>query len=164
MLVFLADRPGTSYDLQQRHLQTFGSRRAVDVTRIGIVLNRQERVGYVRTAAVASPGTRRVCTLTDAGRRRQRTWMLEVPPALSEAEVIDRVLLAMTAGDRATFDTVVAACLAVLQSAPSPPDLDPAPVVSARHARAELEEIRTASVLTWLRRLGDRPRGRDIAA
>jgi DNA-binding PadR family transcriptional regulator len=165
LLVFLADRPGTAYDLQQRHAQTFGADRVVDVTRVGATLNRLERLGYVRTAAVTRPGTRRVCTLTDAGRARQRAWMLDVPESPGGTDVVDRVLLATTAADRVTFDAVVGACLAVLeaqrQRAASHRTVA---AVSARQARAELDDIMADSVLTWLRWLAGRPRGRDAAA
>jgi DNA-binding PadR family transcriptional regulator len=165
LLVFLADRPGTAFDLQQRHAHTFGPDRVVDVTRVGAALNRQERLGHVRTAAVASPGSRRVCTLTDAGRVRQRAWMLDVPDDPAGADVVDRVLLAMAAADRATFDAVVGACLAALEAQRQRvAGHHTVAVVSARQARAELDDIMADSVLTWLRWLAGRPRGRDAAA
>jgi DNA-binding PadR family transcriptional regulator len=165
LLVFLADRPGTAYDLQQRHAQTFGSQRAVDVTRIGATLNRQERLGYVRTAAATAQSSRRVCTLTETGHHRQRSWLLEIPHDLSEADVIDRVLLAMTAADRATFDTVVAGCLATMETQRRRAgSRRQQPVRSAQHARAELDDMVASSVRAWLRQLAGRARWRDAAA
>ncbi|GIE29433.1 hypothetical protein Ait01nite_024780 [Actinoplanes italicus] len=165
LLVFLADRPGTAYDLQQRHVQTFGPDRVVDVTRVGAALNRLERLEYVRTAAVVRPGTRRVCTLTDAGRARQRAWLLDVPENPTGGDVVDRVLLAMTAADRVTFDAVVGSCLAALEAQRQRADGHRTmAAVSARQARAELDDIMADSVLTWLRWLAGRPRGRDAAA
>ncbi|MEU4623641.1 PadR family transcriptional regulator [Actinoplanes sp. NPDC023801] len=165
LLVFLADRPGTAYDLQQRHTQTFGPDRVVDVTRVGATLNRLERLGYVRTAAVVRPGTRRVCTVSDAGRARQRAWLLDVPAGPAGTDVVDRVLLAMTAADRATFDAVVGACLTAMQAQRQrAAGHNTAVAVSAPAARAELDDIMADSVLTWLRRLAGRPRGRDVAA
>jgi DNA-binding PadR family transcriptional regulator len=164
LLAFLADRPGTAYDLQQRHVQTFGPDRVVDVARVGAALNRLERLSYVRTAAVAS-GSRRVCTLTDTGRARQRAWMLSVPESPTGTDVVDRVLLAIAAADRVTFDAVVGTCLAALEAQrQQAAGHRTVTAMSVRQARAELDDIMADSVLTWLRWLAGRPRGRDVAA
>ena len=65
----------------------------------------------------------------------------------------------------ATFDTVVADCLAALEAHRRPTDGHRTiAAVSARQARAELDDIMADSVLTWLRWLAGRPRGRDAAA
>ncbi|BCY11450.1 hypothetical protein [Actinoplanes sp. L3-i22] len=166
LLVFLADRPGTAYDLTQRHAQTFGSARSVDVLRVVAALNRQERLGHVRTSTRKTlPKAPRLYTPTDAGLARQRTWILDVPAGSSAPDVLDRVLLAMVASERATFDAVVAACLAVLEAQrPRPRSRRRESVLSARHARAELEAAMASSTISWVRDLGERPRERDTAA
>ena len=166
LLVFLADRPGTAYDLTQRHAQTFGPERAVDVLRVVAALNRQERLGTVRPSTrKALPRAPRLYTPTDAGLDRQRAWLLGVPGDGTDQEVLDRVLLAMAATDRATFDAVVAACLSALESRRPRPGTRRRPAtLSAGEARAELEAAMAASAIGWVRRLAERPRERDSAA
>src|SRR4051794_39794033 len=115
LLVFLADEPGTAYDLRQRHAQTFGPHRAVDITRVMSTLGRQERFGYVRAEVGAEKRSRPVCVLTEAGERRQRSWMLDLPQEIGEADVLDRVLLAVTATDRTTFEAVLGSCIAAME-------------------------------------------------
>jgi DNA-binding PadR family transcriptional regulator len=163
LLVFLADEPGTAYELQQRHAQTFGAQRAVDVMRVVSTLNRQERLGYVGTRRrSASTRTPRIYTLTEAGRRRQQSWIVDVPGDVSGPDVVDRVLLATAASGRTTFDAVLASCLTVLESQrPRTGSRKRDPVISARHARAELEAVVTSSVIKWMRELTGRPRERD---
>ncbi|GIF09062.1 hypothetical protein [Actinoplanes siamensis] len=159
LLVFLADRPGTAYDLRQRHAQTFGERGAVDVLRVVAALKRLERLGHVRT------GGSKTFTLTDTGHRRQRSWILDVSRDASGQDILDRVLLAMAATERETFDAVVASCLAVLESRrPRGGPRGPEPLVSAPRARAELDAVMAASALKWVRHLAGRPRERDAAA
>jgi hypothetical protein len=81
------------------------------------------------------------------------------------SDVVDRVLLATTAADRVTFDAVVGACLEALEAQRHrAASHRPVAAVSARQARAELDDIMADSMLTWLRWLAGRPRGRDAAA
>ncbi|AEV84151.1 hypothetical protein ACWT_3128 [Actinoplanes sp. SE50] len=165
LLVFLADRPGSAYDLKQRHEQTFGADRAVDVLRVAQTLSRQEKSGYVRPSTRAlPPRSPRVFTLTDAGLRRQFGWLLDVPPDAAGPDVLDRVLLAMAATERATFDAVVARCLAVLEAQRPRPGLPRQDALSVRHARAELAVVMATSAIEWVRHLAQRPRERDAAA
>ncbi|BCY11529.1 PadR family transcriptional regulator [Actinoplanes sp. L3-i22] len=164
LLVFLADRFGTPYELQQRHGQTFGPQEAVDVTRVMQALARQERLGNVRLAPVRS-GKQRVYALTEAGRRRQRAWIVDVPGNAGGADLVARVLLAMTATDRETFDAVVAACLAVV--AAQRRDVSGLPavrVMSPLRARAKFDDAVSTSLVVWLHDLAAQPRERDAAA
>ncbi|MFC4063679.1 hypothetical protein [Actinoplanes subglobosus] len=163
LLVFLADRPGTAHDLQQRHAQTFGQQRAVDVTRVGATLRRLERQGHVRDLTTAKLAIRRICTVTDAGRQRQRSWLLDVPAEMTGPEAVDRVLLAMTASDRATFEQVAAACVATLEARHQREARMPRPVMSARYALEEFEDVVTVSAITWISDLTGRCRERDAA-
>lgn len=161
LLVFLADGPGSAYELRQRHSRTFGPDRAVDVLRVVAALTRQERLGHVRNSGRRGP---RTYTLTEAGVLRQRAWIREVPPESTGQEVLDRVLLAMAATERSTFDAVVAACLAVLEAQRARAGSRKREVVSAQDARAELEAMMASSAIKWVRHLAGRRRERDAAA
>ncbi|MEU8817532.1 hypothetical protein [Actinoplanes sp. NPDC048796] len=162
LLVFLADRPGTAHELQQRHAETFGRERSVDIARVLAALRRQERLGSVGTEAASQPRRPVVCFLTDAGYARQRSWMLGVPPDVTGEDIIVRVLLATAAADRETFDAVIESCLTALKSQRSRSRR--AAVLEAGSALAEYEDTVAASLQTWLRRLAGRPRRRDAAA
>ncbi|GAA2710216.1 hypothetical protein [Actinoplanes palleronii] len=161
LLVFLADWPATAYELQQRHATTFGAERAVDVTRVMAALSRQEKLGYVELRKGAARKSPRTCALTEAGRLRQRAWILDVPDELSGAEILDRVLLAMAATDRPTFEAVVEQCLTALDA--QLPRRRHRAVVSAPYALAEYEDVVAASTRKWLRELVGRRRERDAA-
>ncbi|WP_189330257.1 hypothetical protein [Actinoplanes ianthinogenes] len=161
LLVFLADRPATPHELQQRHAGTFGPQRAVGINRVVAALSRQEKLGHVRLLNGATRRAPRVCTLTDSGRERQHAWILDVPGRLTPAEVLDRVLLTMAATDRATFEEVIARCLAVLE--PQRRRRTTRAMVSAPHALAEYEDAVTSTLCTWLRDLSGRTRDRDAA-
>ncbi|MGX6601294.1 hypothetical protein ACWKSP_04015 [Micromonosporaceae bacterium Da 78-11] len=165
LLVLLADEPGTANELQQRHARTFGQEHAIDVTRIISTLTRQERLGYLRAEIAQARGARPVCSVTEAGRRRQQAWLLELGPEASEADVRDRVLLAVTATDRPTFDTVLGSCIAAMEARRRRADVgEPAAAVSVREALAEFDGAMTSSVLDWLHHLRGRPRTRDVTA
>ncbi len=161
LLVFLADRPATAYELQQRHAATFGPQRAVGVNRVVAALNRQEKLGHIHLLRGVTRKAPQVCATTEAGRLRQRAWILEVPPGPGVAEVLDRVLLAMAAADRATFEAVVQRCLAAMEASRS--RRRARPVVSAPNALAEYDDVVAASLRKWLRGLAGRPRERDAA-
>ncbi|MEV4348762.1 hypothetical protein AB0J83_30260 [Actinoplanes sp. NPDC049596] len=160
LLVFLADRPGTAHELQQRHAQTFGRERSVDIARVLAALRRQDRLGHVGTEAANRPRSPLIFSLTDAGYARQRAWMLGVPPDVTGEDVIVRVLLATAAADRETFEAVIDSCLAALKR---PSRRAATPVLEAHNALAEYEDALTASLRSWLRRLAGRPRVRDAA-
>ncbi|GAA4607660.1 DNA-binding PadR family transcriptional regulator [Actinoplanes octamycinicus] len=161
LLVFLADRPATPYELQQRHAATFGPEHAVGINRVVNAVNRQERLGHVRLLNGAARRAPRVCTLTETGRERQRAWLLDIPQQLTRSEVLDRVLLTMAAADRETFETVIAGCLAVLE--PQRRRRHTTATVSAPHALAEYEDAVTGALCKWLRDLSGRTRDRDAA-
>lgn len=165
LLVFLADRPGSSHDLTQRYAQTFGPERAVDVLRVGQTLSRQERLGYVQIGNRRALSKLRLYALTEAGLRRQRAWIADLPAGSNAQDALDRVLLATAASDRATFDAVAAAALAVLESRrPQAGSRGLERVVSAQHARDELEAAMASSAIDWVRHLAARTRDRDAAA
>jgi DNA-binding PadR family transcriptional regulator len=163
LLVFLADQPATAFELQKRYVDTFGTEHAVDVTRVMAVLTRQERSGLVRPETARRASTQRLRALTEAGHRRQRSWLLDVRRDTGTDEILTRVLLALTAADRPTFDTVTGSCLAVLElrrlhARTTHPAAD---ALSARQARAQFDETIAASMLEWLGKLRNSPRKRD---
>jgi hypothetical protein len=125
-------------------------------------MTRQERLGYVRTVRELSR-ERRVMSLTDAGRRRQRSWLLDIGPATEHEDVLVRVLLAVVATDRPTFDTVIGACRAVLEVRRLRATARRVVTFSAADARAEFEDALLATTLDWLRDLQSRKRKRDRA-
>jgi DNA-binding PadR family transcriptional regulator len=164
LLVLLADRGGTAHDIQQRHAATFGPQMRVDISRVTWTLTRQERLGYVRAAASPARSRQRRYELTETGARRQRMWLLRVPPDADPDDVRTRVLLAIEATDRATFDMVVQVCLAHLELSrlrtdPGHPDA----ALSPQSARAELINAGLAAEVNWLHSLRSRPRRRDQA-
>ena len=114
LLVLLSDRPATAHDLHRRHTDTFSDQYPVDISRVAITLSRLERLGHVRSSRTPSPDKRKVCDLTETGRRQQRAWMLEIPPESGPPEVVLRVLLAVAAADRPTLDAVLDSCIAVM--------------------------------------------------
>jgi DNA-binding PadR family transcriptional regulator len=165
LLVLLGDQPGTAHDLQQRHNATFGPQERVDISRVSWMLTRQERLGYVRAANASRPAKQRQFELTEAGARRQRMWMLRVPADCTPDDIRTRVLLAVTAADRSTFETVVAVCLALLElNTLRVDEPQPTAVLSAASARAELAAAALAAQLSWLQTLRSRPRDRDRRA
>ncbi|WP_203818052.1 hypothetical protein [Paractinoplanes ferrugineus] len=162
LLVLLGDRPGTAHEIQCRHADTFGPHERVDISRVTWTLGRQERLGLVRSRATPAQPRRRSWALTDAGARRQRMWLLRVPAEFTPDDVRIRVLLAVAATDRATFDMVVQVCLAQLElsrlrAAPAPASAD----LSPASARAELTDAALAAEVAWLRSLHTRRRARD---
>jgi len=161
LLVLLGGRPGTTHDVQRRHAETFGPDEQVDISRVAWTLSRQERLGFVRAVATAAQPRQRRYELTEAGGRRQRSWLLRVPSTFTPEDIRTRVLLAVTATDRATFDMVVGVCLAHLElSRLREPGLS-APVLSAAAARAELADAALAAEVAWLHSLRTRHRERD---
>ena len=162
LLVLLADRGGTTHEIQRRHATTFGDAESVDISRISWTLTRQERLGLVRSAASPTHARQRRFELTDAGARRQRMWLLRVPPDATPDDISTRALLAIEAVDRSTFDMVISVCLTHLEltrlrTAPTTPD---API-SAETARAELTDATLAAEVAWLQSLQSHPRERD---
>ena len=164
LLVLLADRGGTAHDIQLRHAATFGADQRVDISRVSWTLTRQERLGFVRSAASPAQARQRRYELTEEGARRQRMWMLRVPADFSAEDVRTRVLLAIESTDRATFEMVVSVCLAHLELSRlrTNPGRPGAPL-SADSARAELTDAGLAAEVTWLQGLRTRARQRDHA-
>jgi DNA-binding PadR family transcriptional regulator len=163
LLVLLGDGPATAHELRLRHAETFGAADSVDIARIVPALNRQEKLGYARTDGM--PGRQRRFQLTEAGRRRQRAWLLDVRGDVGLAEIRTRALLAVAVTDRATFDTLIGSYLATLElqrmragagSARSP--------LSVRAARDTHDGLLAAATLDWLRELRAGRRVRDASA
>jgi len=159
LLVLLAAGSGTAHDLQLRHAATVGPDQRVEVTRIGWALRRAERNGDVRSTAAPRRPKQRLFELTTAGEQRQRAWLLGVPADATAEDILVRVLLAVETADRATFDELVAVCLARLEARVLP--AHHGGTVSARTAREELAEASASAELAWLRELSARPRERD---
>lgn len=159
VLVLLADRPATAHELHRRHAEALGPQRQVDITRVVATLTRQERLGYIRADPELSRGQRRVWVLTGAGQQRQRSWILAGEGADHE-DVVVRALLAVAAADRATFDTVIAACLRTMELRRRRPARRTGPV-SAPQALADFDQALAVTTLDWLRRLSGRPREQD---
>jgi DNA-binding PadR family transcriptional regulator len=161
LLVLLGDGPATAYELRLRHAETFGSQESVDIARVVPALTRQERLGFVRTDG--APGRRRRWQLTDAGHRRQRTWLLDVRDDVPPAEIRIRGLLAVAVTDRATFDTVIGSCLATLELQQMRTKPAPSTTLSAHFARSTYRELLAEATLDWLRGLRAGHRARDDA-
>lgn len=160
LLVLLADDPATAHELCRRHAETFGPGDRVDIARVVPALTRQERLGYARTDRM--PGRQRRFSLTDAGRRRQRVWLLDVREDISLAEIRLRGLLAVAVPERSTFDTVIDSCLATLELRQRRAVAEPAsPDISVRAARDRHDELLAAATLDWLRELRAGHRVRD---
>ena len=160
LLVLLADSGGTAHDIQRRHAATFGGAQRVDISRVAWTLSRQERLGFVRSAASPTHARQRRYELTETGERRQRMWLLRVPPEAGAEEIRTRVLLAIEATDRATFEMVVSVCLAHLELSRLRTELNKT-ALSAEAARAELTDATLAAEVGWLQSLRTRQRQRD---
>jgi DNA-binding PadR family transcriptional regulator len=160
VLVLLGDRPATAHELHRRHAEALGPQRQVDITRVVATLTRQERLGYIRAEAMAR-GPRRVWALTEAGRRRQRSWILEAGPATGHEDIVVRALLAVAAADRDTLDTVIAGGLRTLERRRRHAPARRTGPVSAPQALADFDEALAVTTLDWLRRLRGRPREQD---
>ena len=160
VLVLLGDRPATAHELHRRHAETLGPQRQVDITRVVATLTRQERLGYIRADEALSRGQRRVWALTEAGRRRQQSWILESTPDAGHEDIVVRALLAVAAADRDTFDTVIAAGLRTLELRRRPAARRTGPV-SAPQALADFDHALAVTTLDWLRHLRGRRREQD---
>jgi hypothetical protein len=124
------------------------------------VLTRQERSGLLRTEVTRA--SQRSFVTTEAGHRRQRLWLLGVHPETDPDDILTRVLLAIAATDRPTFDIVTGSCLAALEvERLRAPAGHRAPPLSAESARQELDEATAAALLQWLSRIRGQPRARD---
>jgi len=162
LLVLLADSGGTAHDIQRRHNAAFGSEQRVDISRVTWTLTRQERLGFVRSAASPAHARQRNYELTETGARRQRMWLLRVPADFTADDVRIRVLLAIEAADRATYEMVVSVCLAHLElSRLRPEHSHPQRPLSAEVARAELADAALLAEVAWLQSLRARHRERD---
>jgi len=164
LLVLLADGGGTAHDIQRRHAATFGADQSVDIARVTWTLSRQERLGFVRSAGSPTQARQRHWELTDEGGRRQRMWMLRMPSDFSAEDVRTRVLLAIEATDRPTFEMVLSVCLAHLELTRLRADPGrPEAALTAEAARAELADASLVAEVTWLQNLRLRQRDRDRA-
>jgi hypothetical protein len=162
LLVLLADSGGTAHDIQRRHAATFGSAQSVDIARVTWTLTRQERLGFTRSAASPTHARQRHWELTEEGSRRQRMWMLRMPSDFSAEDVRTRVLLAIEAADRPTFEMVLSVCLAHLELTRLRAEPGrPGATLTADAARAERADAGLASEVTWLQNLRLRRRDRD---
>ncbi|WP_033341554.1 hypothetical protein [Catenuloplanes japonicus] len=158
LLVLLSDGPRTVQDLHQRHRDTLGPARQVDITRVVSTMTRLERLGHIRPDAARSRAQYRVWTVTDAGHRSWRAWILDVRAGAAQEDIVVRALLALAATDRPTYETVIAACTACLETRRHHPRRRRP--LSAPDALDDLDDAVAATALRWLRRLRTRPRAR----
>ena len=162
LLVLLADHGGTAHDIQRRHNATLGPDQRIDISRVNWTLTRQERLGLVRSAASPLHARQRQWELTETGSRRQRMWLLRVPADFTPDDIRTRVLLAIEAADRATYEMVVSVCLAHLELTRLRTEQPhPERPLSAETARAELAEAALLAEVAWLQTLRTRHRERD---
>ncbi|MBB5873409.1 DNA-binding PadR family transcriptional regulator [Allocatelliglobosispora scoriae] len=167
LLVLLSREPASAYDLQRRHTQIFDSHRPVELGRVQAAVNRLERSGYlyVDTVTPLAKGyqNRPACALTVSGRRRQRSWLADVPEGASIEEFYVRGVLAVASADRETFDAFLRSSLTVIRQrqqglADPAPDSPP-----ALHAKVAFEQQMTGALLAWLQLLpGQRGHRADI--
>jgi len=158
LLVLLSSHPCSAYELQRQHALIFGQSRAVDIIRVLAAVNRLERSGYLRidTAAARRDHTNRpLCVVTDAGRRRQEAWLLDVTATAEPEDVYVRGMLAVEAADPATFDAFVSRSLSITRRRQQELATAAAgrPLVGRAGVAFEHEMIR--ALVQWLHQLPD---------
>ncbi|MET7418952.1 PadR family transcriptional regulator [Dactylosporangium sp. NPDC005555] len=111
LLALLGGRDGSAWELMQRHDELFGGAHRMDIVRVMAAVTRLERAGFLRVDAAVpermASGNRRTCSLTAAGRQRQRAWLCEFNPDVSVEDVYVRGMLAVQTADEETFETFV---------------------------------------------------------
>ncbi|MET7419659.1 hypothetical protein [Dactylosporangium sp. NPDC005555] len=151
ILVLLGARSGTAYELHQRHTEIFGDDHRVDLQRVLGAVTRLERSGHI-TLRAPRPDVQRnrpLCTLTMAGRRRQRQWLMGIDAATSGNDIYLRGLLAVEAADPETFEAYVHNSLVtVRQQQRSATTL--AGLFGAERARTAFELERARALTLWL--------------
>ncbi|GIF23483.1 DNA-binding PadR family transcriptional regulator [Actinoplanes tereljensis] len=152
LLVMLGDRPASAYELRQRHAEALGAAHRLDVRRVEVALVRLQRVGHVYTDQVLSHGAKRVWSITEAGRHRQRSWIVDVGPEEAVEDLVARVLIALAATDRATFEAVVESCLTRFEGR-RPRVARRAGVTTPAEARSAFDTEVAKATLRWLQQL-----------
>src|SRR6185295_5239390 len=115
VLVLLGGHPRSAYDLWHDHARIFSASRPVDIRRVMDAVARLERAGLIHVGTPAggrqTSGSRRICELTPAGRRRQAEWLCDVTPDIGIDDLYIRGMLAVDAADPVTFEAFRAAGL-----------------------------------------------------
>ncbi|GAA2358389.1 hypothetical protein Cme02nite_34480 [Catellatospora methionotrophica] len=155
LLIMLHARPTTAFDLHARHQQTFGHQGAVGLGRVLAAVNRLRRTGHLveDRAAAASTRTanRTLLTLTEAGRRRQRTRLVTVEPAATPDEIVAQGLLALEAAEPADFDEFTHRALALLRLRQGERAAVPPSAIEAARVSFDQEVLR--ALVVWLHQL-----------
>jgi len=164
LLVLLGDVSASAHQVQQRHAATFGSLYPAEITRVMPVLRRQAAFGYIRPGGTAARNNQPVWQLTETGRHRQHAWQLDIRPGADSHELLIRVLLAVEAADRGTYEAVIDTCLAMVEQRRNQSRLRRGPMLATADVRAEFARVESAALVEWLRKLRGRYRRRDQAA
>lgn len=167
LLALLGGRDSSAWELRQRHDEIFGSARRMDIVRVMAAVTRLERSGFLRVDAAVparmASGNRRTCSLTAAGRQRQRAWLCDLPPDVSIEDVYVRGMLAVEAADEATFDTFVRNGLAVTRARMLALGDDAAGGEAVTRAKAAFERETVRALAMWLHQLPDHRHPRSAA-
>jgi hypothetical protein len=151
----------------QRHDEIFGSARRMDIGRVTAAVTRLERSGFLRvdTAVPArmSSGNRRTCSLTAAGRQRQRAWLCDLAPDISIEDVYVRGMLAVETADEATFELFVRNGLAVTRARMHAHADDTAGSATVTRVKDAFERETARALALWLHQLPDHRMPRSAA-
>ncbi|MEU0555727.1 PadR family transcriptional regulator [Dactylosporangium sp. NPDC006015] len=167
LLALLGGRDSSAWELMRRHDEIFGSARRMDIVRVMASVTRLERAGFLRvdTAVPArmASSNRRTCSLTAAGRQRQRTWLCALPPDVSIEDVYVRGMLAVESADEATFDMFIRSGLAVTRARMHALADDVAGAAAVTRAKAAFERETVRALALWLHQLPDHRLPRSAA-
>jgi DNA-binding PadR family transcriptional regulator len=167
LLALLGGRDSSAWELMQRHDEIFGSARRMDIVRVMAAVTRLERSGFLRidTAVPArmASGNRRTCSLTAAGRQRQRSWLCDLAPDVSTEDVYVRGMLAVETADEATFDTFIRNGLAVTRARMQVLADDAAGAAPVTRAKDAFERETVRALALWLHQLPDHRYPRSAA-
>ncbi|MEV4133147.1 PadR family transcriptional regulator [Dactylosporangium sp. NPDC049742] len=167
LLALLGGRDSSAWELMRRHDEIFGSARRMDIVRVMASVTRLERAGFLRvdTAVPArmASSNRRTCSLTAAGRQRQRTWLCALPPDVSIEDVYVRGMLAVESADEATFDMFIRSGLAVTRARMHALADDVAGAAAVTRAKAAFERETVRALALWLHQLPDHRMPRSAA-
>jgi hypothetical protein len=158
LLALLGGHDSSAWELMQRHGEIFGGAR-LDIVRVMAAVTRLERAGCLRvdTAVPArmASGNRRTCSLTAAGRARQRAWLCDLPAGAGIEDVYVRGMLAVEAADEATFEAFIRNALAFTRSRMHALADDVAGAGAVTRAKAAFERETVRALALWLHQLPD---------
>ncbi|MFF5228214.1 hypothetical protein [Dactylosporangium sp. NPDC000521] len=167
LLALLGGRDSSAWELMRRHDEIFGSAQRMDIVRVMASVTRLERGGFLRVDAAVparmASSNRRTCSLTAAGRQRQRTWLCALPPDVSIEDVYVRGMLAVESADEATFDMFIRSGLAVTRARMHALADDVAGAAAVTRAKAAFERETVRALALWLHQLPDHRLPRSAA-